>query len=86
MSVLDRSVVRPSRGATFYFGHSATVVPLITAVGLFRDSRPLTADLRPSDRQFRTSRIDPMSANVAFALYDCAACQGRVVGTSYLFP
>jgi len=77
--VRDRSVA--SRSASFYVGHSTTILPLFAALGLFRDPQPLTAAVWNSsstirDRQFRTSRIDPMSSNIAFTLYDCAACQG----------
>ena len=65
--------------ASFYFGHTGTVLPLYVALGLFNDPQPLTADFWTSspdrdDRQFRMSRIDPMSANIAFVLFDCARC------------
>jgi len=82
-------------GASFYFGHSGTILPLYVALGLFRDHQPLTAETdddeldpvfsSPSsvsefiddERQFRMSRIDPMSANIAFILYDCQpVCSG----------
>ena len=72
--------------ASFYFGHSTTILPLFAVLGLFRDPLPLTSDVSfwnsssssstVNERQFRSSRIDPMSSNVAFTLYDCNACQG----------
>jgi len=74
-------------GASLYFGHSSTLVPLMTALGLFRDRRPLTAGVTPPQRRrrlFRTSRIDPMSANIAFTLYHCHHhCQPPVTGIQH---
>ena len=61
----------------FYFGHAESLVPVLAALGLFRDPDPLRADtfLDPSQadaRKFRTSSFVPFSANLAFVLYDCA--------------
>jgi len=76
--MLRRSV---AGSASFYFGHTGTVLPLYAGLGLFRDARPLAAESggvqslsAVNDRQFRTSRIDPMSSNVAIVLYDCGRC------------
>ena len=74
--------------ASFYFGHTGTVLSLFVAVGLFRDTQPLTAAVwnttkaQGFDRQFRTSRIDPMSSNIVFTLYHCAGCQGQKIANT----
>lgn len=57
----------------FQFAHTGTVVPLLTLLGLFQDEQPLRSDNFPTmqnNRTFRPSDIVPMSANVAFVLYD----------------
>lgn len=57
----------------FQFGHSETLVPLMTALGLYKDNSPLLATNfeTMSGRKFRTSNIGPYSANIAFAVYAC---------------
>ena len=59
--------------AIFQFGHSETVVQVFTALGLFKDQNPLLATnmLQMRDREFRTSKISPYSANIVFVLYAC---------------
>ena len=56
----------------FQFAHTGTVLPLLTLLGLFKDDLPLRADNfdRQNNRTFRPSNIVPMSANIAFVLYD----------------
>jgi len=89
--VFDRSAEGGS--ASFYFGHSGTILPLFAALGLFRDPHPLRAlpisDFTSSlssvdERQMRSSRIDPMSSNIAFTLYDCIHCQGANMTIRYI--
>ena len=55
----------------FQFAHTGTVLPLLTLLGLYKDTEPLRADNfeKQSNRTFRPSNIVPMSANVAFVLY-----------------
>ncbi|XP_071106368.1 multiple inositol polyphosphate phosphatase 1-like [Haliotis cracherodii] len=57
----------------FYFGHAETLGPLYTALGLFNDTLPPTADnyQQQSSRLFRTSEILPFSANLMLILYEC---------------
>jgi len=59
----------------FYFGHTETIIPVLSLLGLFRDAEPLRADnfASHSTRQFRTSRIAPFSSNLVFVLYECQA-------------
>ena len=56
--------------ATIYFGHAETIVPLIALLGLF-EGPPLTAEgfLLSKHRAFRTSKIAPFGANIAFLIY-----------------
>jgi len=57
------------------FAHSSTIVPLTTALGLFRDAELLTHDLPQAQidaRSFRTSQVSPKAGHVAFVLYECA--------------
>ncbi|XP_060586938.1 multiple inositol polyphosphate phosphatase 1-like [Ruditapes philippinarum] len=59
--------------AKFQFGHSETIVPLMTALGLYKDNTPLLATNfnTMSGRKFRTSNIDPYTSNLAFVIYAC---------------
>ncbi|XP_053393574.1 multiple inositol polyphosphate phosphatase 1-like [Mercenaria mercenaria] len=59
--------------AKFQFGHSETLVPLMTALGLNKDDGPLLATNfnTMSGRKFRTSNISPYSTNLAFVIYAC---------------
>jgi len=73
----------------FYFGHAETLVPVLTAFGLFHDHRLLHAnmfdDLSLADaRKFQTSAFMPFSANFAFVLYDCADGHSPAVGKGRL--
>ncbi|KAK3089876.1 hypothetical protein FSP39_007278 [Pinctada imbricata] len=54
-------------------GHFSTVSLLLNALGLYQDTEPLKADnfMEMRDRQFMSSCVVPMSANVAFVLYIC---------------
>lgn len=57
----------------FQFGHAETLVPLMTALGLFKDKEPLLATNfdTMTNRFFRTSKIVPYASNVAFVVYAC---------------
>lgn len=57
----------------FRFAHTGTVIPLFTMLGLYNDSVPPRADNfnEQANRTFRISDVVPMSANVAFVLYNC---------------
>ena len=57
----------------FYFGHTETMVPLVSLLGLFNYSEPLRHDNyhRHTSRQFRTSHVSPFSTNLAFVLHKC---------------
>lgn len=56
----------------FQFAHTGTVLPLLTLLGLYKDDKPLRADNfdEQANRTFRPSHIAPMSANIAFVLYE----------------
>lgn len=55
------------------FAHSSNIQLLISAMGVLRDRDTLRADnfQQMKRRQFRISRIDPFSANLAAIAYDC---------------
>ncbi|KAI8521134.1 PHOsphatase [Branchiostoma belcheri] len=59
--------------AQFLFGHTETLVPLFSLLGLFKDATPLRADnfAEHANRVFRTSQISPFGANLALVLYKC---------------
>lgn len=61
--------------AVLYFGHAETLIPVLTALGLFRDAAHLRASnmVHMSGRRFRTSAIAPFAGNVALELYRCGA-------------
>lgn len=49
------------------------MIPMITALGLFRDEDHLRADnfAKNAKRKFRTGMFSPFSANLAFVLHKC---------------
>ena len=59
---------------TFYFTHSGTILKLLAHLNLFTDTEPLTSENfhKMEDRKWRTSKIGPFGANVAFVLQQCA--------------
>lgn len=60
------------------FAHAETIMPLLTRLQLFKDSFPLMSSTPPrlwKQRLWRTERISPFQANVAF--YQ-AQCNGQV--------
>ena len=63
-----------NKKGVFYFGHAETVVPVLTALGLFDDHFQLrAADFNAKStrhRKFCVSRIAPFSVNVALVLYE----------------
>lgn len=62
-----------SEAVTVQVGHAETLLPLLTLLGFFRDSDPLTSTnyATQARRSFRTSRMLPYAANLLLALYDC---------------
>ncbi|CAN9499729.1 unnamed protein product [Ophioblennius macclurei] len=59
--------------ATVQVGHADTLLPLLTLLGFFKDTTPLTSVnyAKHSHRSFRTSHMMPYAANLVFVLYDC---------------
>ncbi|KAF8976462.1 PHOsphatase [Entomortierella lignicola] len=57
----------------FKFGHAETIMFLSSFLGLYdRNGIPLRGDMTPeqyAQREFRTSKITPFSANIAFEVY-----------------
>ena len=73
--ILNMVTSSPSRyqKGHFKFGHSESIVPLFTALELFKDGSPLLATnmAEMTNRKFKSSHISPMAANLAFVLYAC---------------
>ena len=63
-----------SRSAIFRFAHAETLLPFLTLLGLYKDDKALlgTNFMMHQTRLFRTSKISPFSANIAFVLLDCS--------------
>ena len=61
--------------ATFYFAHSTTMMLLLNILGASEDPYEITHDLYDTydgnSRNFRSSTLTPMAANVGFVLFDC---------------
>ncbi|GES91251.1 histidine phosphatase superfamily [Rhizophagus clarus] len=60
--------------ADLFFAHSETISFLYTFLGLYKDSKPLTANLTLDevlDRKYKSSEICPFAANVYFEVYSC---------------
>ncbi|XP_043479163.1 multiple inositol polyphosphate phosphatase 1-like isoform X2 [Leptopilina heterotoma] len=57
----------------FYFAHTATLQPLLTALGFNNGSQPLLATnfQESKERQWRTSFIGPFATNLVAAFYKC---------------
>jgi multiple inositol-polyphosphate phosphatase/2,3-bisphosphoglycerate 3-phosphatase len=60
------------------FGHAENMYPLITALGLFRDKSQLRSDNYADmlERRFKSGRLTPFSANVAFVMHKCGNNNG----------
>ena len=57
----------------FAFGHSPSIVPLLTRLGFYKDIvGPLASNYAESaSRKFHSNKVDPFGSNVAIVLYSC---------------
>lgn len=58
----------------FRFAHAETLMPLVSLLGLFKDSTPLMADWTAeqiAERKWKSSYISPFAGNVQTVLYQC---------------
>lgn len=62
-----------TEAVTVQVGHAETLLPLLTLLGFFNDSEPLTSTnfAAQAHRSFRTSHMLPYAANLILVLYDC---------------
>ncbi|KAK8738010.1 hypothetical protein OTU49_004345 [Cherax quadricarinatus] len=70
------SAVVEGRGGpsgVFYFTHMDAVIPVMTRLGLYKDSAPLTHDHEDPERLWRTSSHGIFATNLAFTLSSCGA-------------
>ncbi|XP_072546052.1 multiple inositol polyphosphate phosphatase 1-like isoform X2 [Salminus brasiliensis] len=69
----SKSGLPVSEAVTVQVGHAETLLPLLTLLGLFKDSTSLTSTnfALQRGRAFRCSRNMPYTANLLAALYDC---------------
>ncbi|XP_052761831.1 multiple inositol polyphosphate phosphatase 1-like [Mya arenaria] len=74
-NITQEQANRGYTAANFLFGHSETVAQLMATLGLYKDNTPLLATNREAlrDRKFKSSKLLPFSANLAFVLYACKA-------------
>lgn len=67
-------VVCSYKKGVFYFAHAETVVPVLTALGLFNDGFELLAanyrNYSTERRKFCVSHISPFAVNVALVLHE----------------
>ncbi|OWF36802.1 Multiple inositol polyphosphate phosphatase 1 [Mizuhopecten yessoensis] len=58
---------------TFRFGHAETLLPIYSALSLFRDNVPLLASNYNlhRKRKYRSSNISPFAGNIYPVLYKC---------------
>ncbi|KAJ3319246.1 hypothetical protein HDV06_006574 [Boothiomyces sp. JEL0866] len=70
---ISNNINNQSLAASFHFGHAETIIPLLTSLGLFKDSGPLT-NTEPKDqlsnRKFKTGIMAPMQSNIVFEIYE----------------
>lgn len=69
-----------TNAVTIQIGHADTLLPLLTLLGFFKDSEPLTSAnyAAQTKRTFRTSHMLPYSANLILVLYECGGGELRV--------
>ena len=69
-----------SEAVTVQVGHADTLLPLLTLLGFFKDSTPLTSTnyAAQTHRSFRTSHMMPYAANLVLVLYDCGGGELRL--------
>ncbi|XP_030604305.1 multiple inositol polyphosphate phosphatase 1-like [Archocentrus centrarchus] len=69
-----------AEAVTVQIGHADTLLPLLTLLGFFKDSEPLTSTnfATQAHRSFRTSHMMPYAANLILVLYDCGGGDLRV--------
>uniref|UniRef100_A0A669EY90 Multiple inositol polyphosphate phosphatase 1 n=1 Tax=Oreochromis niloticus TaxID=8128 RepID=A0A669EY90_ORENI len=62
-----------TEAVTVQVGHADTLLPLLTLLGFFNDSEPLTSTnyAAQAHRSFRTSHMLPYAANLLLVLSDC---------------
>ena len=67
------SVFRNFPKGIFAFGHTPSIVPLLTLLGFYKDDvGPLASNFAGSaSRQFHSHKIDPFGSNVEIVLYAC---------------
>ena len=72
----------------FQFGHSETLIPVMTTFGLYKDSLPLNANATLDfiqNRHFKCSKMSPFSANIDFLFVIHALVFCLLFLTSFLF-
>jgi hypothetical protein len=60
--------------STLRFTHAETMIPLITAFGMFKDDKPISGNLsfhQLRKRVFRTSLFSPFQGNLIIEVYGC---------------
>lgn len=72
-----RAAMQPESEAPlgiFRFSHSGLLLKVYARMGLFRDATPPRADnfKQQTSRQWRSSLIDPFTANLALVLFQCS--------------
>uniref|UniRef100_A0A3Q2XAL7 Multiple inositol-polyphosphate phosphatase 1a n=2 Tax=Haplochromis burtoni TaxID=8153 RepID=A0A3Q2XAL7_HAPBU len=62
-----------TEAVTVQVGHADTLLPLLTLLGFFKDSEPLTSTnyAAQAHRSFRTTHMLPYAANLVLVLSDC---------------
>jgi len=80
VNAIDQVIADPvdvySQRANLRFAHAETIMPIVAALGLYKDSKPLLHN-SPDDviatRLWRGSVIAPYASNVAFVTYNCSS-------------
>ncbi|KAK7093703.1 multiple inositol polyphosphate phosphatase 1-like isoform X2 [Littorina saxatilis] len=77
---MDKAIAAIDKGHSyvrgrFAFGHTETLGPLLSALGIFDDQPPLKAEnfKKEKQRKFKSSTFLPFAANVHFVLYKCGS-------------
>jgi multiple inositol-polyphosphate phosphatase/2,3-bisphosphoglycerate 3-phosphatase len=74
LTSLIRAMEQNQTLVTMRFTHAETLIPLITALGMFKDDHPISGKMTYDElknRAFHSSHFSPFQGNIIFEVYDC---------------
>jgi len=74
LQLIQEEWAQQQHKGSYRFGHAETTLPVMTALGLFKDKFQLRHDTDAAlieSRQWNMSHVSPMASNILFVLHDC---------------